>query len=227
MAFTHEIDEQIQLERDAIAQGLANLRKNTDRLERSAYASATVYGIATIDTLLPLVVEEIEKTVDRIHTRQNGVAFKEISTHLAELEPLAAAAITCKVTMDKVFAKTTDENRQPNGLAKVTEAIGQAVEDELQMRHYEREAPGLLHTIKENYWHRSCGTKQKLTVVQTLMNRHEVTPWSNWGSKLRVKLGGWLAGLPMQCLRVVHHCQGQVGQQDTSNCCSYKRVPVH
>ena len=188
----HEIDEQIQLERDAIAQGLANLRKNTENLERKAYASATVYGVATIDTLLPVVVEEIERTVSRIHTRQNGVAFREISQHLAELEPLAAAAITSKVTIDRVFAKTTDENKQPNGLAKVTEAIGQAVEDELQMRHYEREAPGLLHTIKKNYWHRSCGTQQRITLTQTLMNRYEVTPWVNWGSKLRVKLGAWL-----------------------------------
>ena len=58
-----------------------------------------------------------------------------------------------------------------NQVVKVTEAIGRAVEDECQMRHYEREAPGLLKVLKDNYWHRSIGTQQKVTVIQTLMNR--------------------------------------------------------
>jgi hypothetical protein len=35
------------------------------------------------------------------------------------------------------------------------------VEDECQIRHYEKHAPGLLHVLKENYWHRAIGTKQK------------------------------------------------------------------
>jgi len=56
-----EIDEQIQLERDAIAQGLKRLHKNTYDLENKSYASATVYGAASIDTLLPLVVARIEE----------------------------------------------------------------------------------------------------------------------------------------------------------------------
>jgi hypothetical protein len=60
------------------------------------------------------------------------------------------------------------------------------------MRHYEKEAPGLLHTIKKNYWHKSCGTHQKLVVVRTLINRTEVEQWKNWGSVNRVKLGNWL-----------------------------------
>ena len=56
MATPAEIDEQIQLERDAISQGLNKLHKNTRDLEAKSYASATVYGAASIDTLLPLVV---------------------------------------------------------------------------------------------------------------------------------------------------------------------------
>ena len=45
----------VQFERDAIAQGLKKLRDNTLRLEQKQYASATVYGVASIDSLLPLV----------------------------------------------------------------------------------------------------------------------------------------------------------------------------
>ena len=47
-----QIDEQINHERDAIAQGLKRLRENTKRLEEKEYASASVYGITTIDTCL-------------------------------------------------------------------------------------------------------------------------------------------------------------------------------
>ena len=60
------------------------------------------------------------------------------------------------------------------------------------MRHYERHAPGLLETLKKNYWHKSIGTDQKVVVIQTLMNRYEVQQWMTWGRANRVKLGGWL-----------------------------------
>jgi hypothetical protein len=66
LATPAEIDEQIQLERDAISQGLKKLHKNTRDLEAKSYASATVYGAASIDTLLPLVVERIEASTNRI-----------------------------------------------------------------------------------------------------------------------------------------------------------------
>ena len=61
-----QIDEQIQLERDAIALGLKKLHKNTMDLEGKDYASATVYGAASIDTLLPLVVARIKATTIRL-----------------------------------------------------------------------------------------------------------------------------------------------------------------
>jgi DNA-directed RNA polymerase len=60
------------------------------------------------------------------------------------------------------------------------------------MRHYEKYAPGLLTTLKKNYWHKSIGTDQKIVVIQTLMNRYEVQQWKPWGRGNRVKLGGWL-----------------------------------
>ena len=194
MATPAQIEEQVQLERDAIAQGLRKLKQQTRQLEEKSYASASIYGVASIDTLLPLVVKRIEETTSRIHERQNGRAFKEIAQYLSDVEPLAAAAIVCKVTFDRVFSKDDDASH----LAKVLECIGQAVENECHMRHYEAKAPGLLHTIKENYWHRSCGTQQRLVVVRTMMNRVGIEPWQNWGSKNRTKLGGWLLDCLMQ-----------------------------
>jgi len=183
-----QIDEQIKHERAAIAQGLERLRENTKRLEEKDYASASIYGITTIDALLPLVVERITETNKRIHEGCVGASFKEIHKYLADIEPLAAAAITCKITIDKVFSIKDGSNQ----LTRISEAIGKGVENECQMRHYEQHAPGLLATLKENYWHRAIGTDQKVVVIQTLMNRYEVKRWNTWGAANRVKLGGWL-----------------------------------
>ncbi len=189
-----QIEEQVQLERDQIAQGLKRLRDNTNSLEKKSYASATIYGIYSIDTLLPVVVNRIEQTVLRIHKGHNGLAFRDIHKFLSNLEPLAAAAIACKLTFDKVFSFKEGSNYAVN----VCDSIGHAIEDECQMRHYEEHAPGLLNTLKKNYWHKSIGTHQKIVVIQTLMNRYDVATWNSWDRSLRVKLGGWLLDCIME-----------------------------
>lgn len=188
MATPAQIEAQVELEREQIRQGLKRLKENTQKLEEQSYASATVYGMASIDALLPKLVSRIEDTTNRIHEGKVGQSFKEIRQYLADVEPLAAAAIALKITFDKVFSVKEGSDQ----VTKVCEAIGSAVEAECQMRHYEREAPGLLETLKKNYWHRSCGTHQKLVIIRTLMNRYEVKPWETWGAANRVKLGAWL-----------------------------------
>ena len=190
-----QIDEQIALERQQISQGLKKLRDNTRQLEDKEYASATAYGAASIDTLLPLVVDRIQDTFSyQIKRGKNGVAFKEIHQHLAHIEPLALAAIACKLTFDKVFGRKIDSNLAAN----VCDSIGKAIENECQMRHYESCAPGLLAKLKENYWHEAIGTHQKVVVIRTMMNRCNVEPWPAWNRNLRVKLGGWLLDCIME-----------------------------
>ena len=183
-----QISEQVELEREQIRQGLKQLRDNTQKLEEKDYASASVYGVASIQTLIPLVTARILHTTDRLHTRQNGVAFREIRHYLADVEPEVAAAIASKVTFDKVFSVTPSASKVQN----VADAIGTALENECMMRHYERTVPGLLQTLKDNYWHKSIGTHQKVKVISTLMNRYDVQHWQPWGKANRVKLGGWL-----------------------------------
>ncbi len=183
-----QIHEQVELERDQIRQGLKRLKDQTIKLENQNYASATIYGISSIDTLLPLVVQRIEKTNKKIHEGHFGVAFKEIHQYINDLEPIAAAAIACKLTFDKVFGFKDGSNQATN----ICAAIGQAIEDECHMRHYEKNAPGLLNTLKKNYWHRAIGTHQKLVVIRTLMNRYNVKQWKSWNHGIKVKLGAWL-----------------------------------
>ena len=190
----NQIEQQILLERSQISQGLKRLRDQTLKLEQQNYASASVYGIASLQTLLPLVVDKIITTNTKIHQGKYGAAFKDIHIYLATIEPLAAAGIACKITFDKVFGYKEGCNIATN----VCEAIGRAIEDECQMRHYEAHAPALLATLKDNYWHKAIGTQQKLTVIKTLMNRYKVTPWSHWTRAIRIKLGAWLLDCIMQ-----------------------------
>ncbi|MAJ13221.1 MAG: T7 RNA polymerase [Flavobacteriales bacterium] len=188
MVSPDQIERQILLEREQIRLGIEKLRDNTKRLEDKEYSSASVYGIASIESLLPLVTEEIERTNSRIHQRQNGVLFKEIAQYLHEIEPMAAASITCKIVFDKVFSTRAGSNQ----LVNICDAVGNAVENEAQLLHYQKHAPGLLEVLKKNYWHKSTGTQQKVVVIQTLMNRCDVKQWKAWGRSIRVKLGGWL-----------------------------------
>jgi DNA-directed RNA polymerase len=189
-----QIEEQVQLERDQIAQGLKRLRSNTQQLEDKSYASATVYGISSIDTLLPIVVSRIEETTHDRLTRGTGHQFQLIKDYVSQLEPLASAAISCKLTFDKVFS----HKEGSNNLTNVCDSIGHAVEDECQMRYYEALAPGLLNVLKQNYWHNSKGTKQKLVSIQTLMNKSDIENWVAWGRANRVKLGAWLLNCIME-----------------------------
>ena len=151
MATPKQIDQQIRLERDQIAQGLKRLKANTRKLEDKSYASATIYGVTSIDTLLPIVVERINSTTHDRLTRGKGHQFQLIKDFVSQLEPLASAAIACKLTFDKVFSHKLGSN----SLTKVCESIGNAIEDECKLRHYEEKAPGLLNVLKKNYWHRS------------------------------------------------------------------------
>ena len=189
-----QINEQIELESYQKSEGLRRIRDNNNKLEQQNYASATIYGITCIEDLIPLTIEQIEATRLRIKRGQTGKHFKEINTYLADIEDSVLAVIACKLTFDNVFGKRPNSNYVVN----VAESIGKAIECEAKMRHYESKAPGLLHTLKDNYWHKSCGTQQKVVIIQTLMNRYGIEAWNSWTTTNKIKLGGWLLDCIME-----------------------------
>lgn len=188
MTTFEEIGAQIKLEREQIKRGLEKLHNNTKQLEEKSYSSASVYGVSSIEQLMPVLVARIKETHLRIKKGTAGANFKEIKPFLDELDAESAAAIASKVNFDTVFSA----KRKSNLVANVTDCIGLAIEQECMLRHYERTCPGLLHTLQKNYWHKSIGTTQKVTVIRTLMNRYDVEHWKPWGRANRVRLGGWL-----------------------------------
>ena len=188
MATPSQIDEQVKLEREQIRKGIDILRDNTQNLESKSYSSATIYGVTSIRDLLPLVIEQIETRKDMLKRGHNGVAFKDVYKYLDSVDTNVLASITCKVVMDKVFS-TRDKS---NYLTNISSAVGTAVEDECHITYYEKTVPGLLDYIQKNYWHKACGTHQKVVVLRTLMNRYNVETWKRWNSAVRVRLGAWL-----------------------------------
>lgn len=186
-------EQQIELEKRAIAYGRERLLDNTRKLEERSYASASVYGTASIQAALLDVAGVIEDTLLRIHKGHNGRDFMVIHQYLEEIEPEAAAAIALKLTFDKVFSCKD----RANEVANVITAIGLALEQEAQLRWYERQDPELYDRIKRNYWHSSCGTQQKATIARTMMNRHDYH-WDRWSTVVRAKLGAWLLDCVMK-----------------------------
>lgn len=188
-----QIDEQLALERMQISCGSERFLASTKKLEDRTYASATVYGCSFIGAILPKVIEQIQATLDRIHSRKNGVDFATIHKYLEVLEPEACAVIALKLTFDHVFSPKD----KANDLVNIISAIGKAVEQEAQLRWYQSQDPDLFDKIKRKYWHSSCGTQQKARVTTTMMNRHDYH-WDTWGVTRRVKLGGWLLDCVMK-----------------------------
>ena len=97
------IDAQESLERRQITGGLNRLRKQTKDLEEKAYASATEYGRASIDTLLPHIINRIQEKFDKASKYATGYQ-RELLSYVMALDAEASAAIACKRTFDKVFS---------------------------------------------------------------------------------------------------------------------------
>ena len=195
-----QIDEQIQHERDAIRCGIDKLYKDNKKLLEREYASATVFGCASIAEAQGAVAEAILKTFNYAVVRgKSGVAFADIVKHLiqfnTEEQAHMLANIALKRTFDVVFSqKRKESNKFPNAIGNVCVSVGASVEDECQMRWYEQQDPELFSKIKKKYWLNTTGTQQKRNVATLMFNRNELH-WDSWGAPLRARLGGWLVDL--------------------------------
>ncbi len=155
-------------------------------LEEKSYASASVYGIASISAALPLVMKEVDLSFKNLNKGQAGQYYKPIADHLSNLESLAISTIALKIIFDNVFSCRRDSDLLPHVLV----SIGSALEQECKFRWYHREHPKLMKYIEDKYFHESCGTQQKVAIARTIFNRNDIS-WDNWGIKTRTQLGAW------------------------------------
>ena len=196
MATPAQIEQQVTLERECIRCGIDKLHKDTNKAEQREYASASIYGQASIAASQEAIAEAIQSTFNRIKEGKSAVALADIAQHLHQFddpkESHILANIALKRTFDTVFSrKRKDAKSLPNTVSNVCVNIGAAVEAECQMRWYESQNGGLYNSIKTKYWLAATGTRQKQSVMRLLMNRKDYE-WNTWSAALRARIGGWL-----------------------------------
>ena len=189
MPTTADLEKQERFERRQIKGGLERFQHNTKKLLEKDYASATVFGSASIETLLPYLIEFIdEKKKARKKVSVGGAGhLMQLLPYIFNIDTESQAAITAKLTFDKIFSPRKENSKVVN----VVQAIGSALEAESQMRYYETSAPGLFETLKANYWHQAKGTEYKRKSMQTLMSKHDIEQWKPWNRIERIKVGTW------------------------------------
>jgi len=186
MATPTQISNQFTLEKEAISCGRQRLQESTQRLEEKSYASASVYGTASISAALPLVIKEIESSFSKLKRGAAGQHYQPVALHLTALEPLAIATIALKVIFDNVFSMKRDADQ----LANILVSIGSALESECKFRWYRKNHPKLMKYIEDKYFHESCGTQQKVAIASVIFGRKDIA-WPSWNIKTRTSLGAW------------------------------------
>ena len=186
MATPFEIQKQIELEQEALSCGKQKLHASLQRLQEKSYASASVYGTASISAALPSVIKDIEDNMSKIRNGRAGTYYKPVSEHIDNLEPLAIATIALKITFDMVFSMKRDADLLPT----VVVSIGSALEAECKFRWYKACYPGLMKHIEDKYFHESCGTHQKQSIASVMFGRQDVH-WPTWHIKTKTVLGVW------------------------------------
>lgn len=187
MATPSEIQQQIELEREALSCGKEKLHASLQRLQEKSYASASVYGTASISSALPSVMKDIDTCRAKLRKGQAGQYYRPVAEHLDNLESLAIATIGLKVTFDLVFSMKRDADLLPT----IIVSIGTSLEHECRFRWYKENHPELMKYIEDKYYHESCGTHQKTSIASVIFNRHDIV-WPSWHVKTRAALGGWV-----------------------------------
>ena len=186
MATPLEIKRQVQLEKEAISCGQMRLHESLEKLESQSYASASVYGTASITSALPGVIKEIDDTRSKLKNGYAGRHYAPVAQYLDELESIAIAAITLKVTFDQVFSTQRDSDILRTVLLK----IGSALEAECKFRWYQENYPQLFKYIEDKYFHESCGTQQKISIASQMFGKRDIK-WPRWDQNIKFQLGAW------------------------------------
>ena len=198
--------QEIQLEQRAVKTGLDQFKKQTVKLEQDQYASATVYGACTINSLLPAISAEIERKRLSIRQRRNGPLFAEVGALLDTITSDQLALLGLKVVIDRCCDTSDDD---ASLLANVYYAVGVAVEKQIQLDWYEENHKEIYDYVTRKYWKKTTGTDQKFAVMRLMMNRREIE-WKSWARPLVTKVGNWVVNAVCECtgwFQVVTKCR--------------------
>ena len=125
-----QIEDQQEFERKQISGGLHKLRSNTKKLEEKTYASATVYGSACVNSILPDLIAYIDSKKDKFLI-QAGKDHAVFHKHILPSDSPVQALLCCKVVFDHVFSP----QKKKHYVTTIAMAIGAALDGEAQMEY--------------------------------------------------------------------------------------------
>lgn len=184
MPTPQQIERQIQLETQAVQEGIAKLYSNTQQAADRAYASSTVYARKMIKEALPAITEEINRIrAHRLMRGKAGQALAPLAKHTLGIEPEVIAMLTIKT----LFDVCTSPKDRDDLLNNVIDRVGIAVEQEAKWRYFNEQDPNLLSFIS-NYHHKGKGLHYK-DYDATRRFKEMGIHWEPWPRKSRVQIG--------------------------------------
>ena len=188
MATPQQIERQIQLETQAVQDGIAKLKENTAKAESHTYASSTVYARKMLKTAIPEVAKEIKRLrATRLLRGTAGQALAPLAKHTMTIPDEVVAMITLKT----LFDVCTDPKDRADLVNNVIDRVGIAVEQEAKWRYFNEKDPDLLHWIAQNY-HSGKGLHYR-DYDCTRRFREKGIHWTPWPRINRVKIGAVFA----------------------------------
>jgi DNA-directed RNA polymerase len=185
------VGRQWKLEAEAARLGVQRLRERTRADEQRNYSSGTFWGRKLVDQQITDIAAKIEATKKRLTQGKAQHGGAKLQDVLLTIEPEVLAAIAAKRTLDQIGKGKLDNGKYENSYVNVCLAIGKAVESEARFTWYERVAPKEFNGIKQRLFRPTTGTRQKETIVATLMTR-EGFQWARWSTPKKHQIGGYL-----------------------------------
>ena len=188
-------DRQVELEREMREHGLSRYHKNLARKVERGQEANTDYG----QYLLRATVEKLEDAIQTyLYDAFKGKAGRAATGAVLvdALEPAVAAVITLRVVLNQI-------TRQ-RAYTSASIALGMAIEDEVRIRCYEENNPGLFKVVMRDLEERSQSyTYKRKKIFET--GRKQGIEWRVWTQRERLLVGNALIDLTISERGLLEH----------------------
>ena len=188
-------DRQVELEREMREHGLSRYHKNLARKVDRGQEANTDYG----QYLLRATVEKLEEAIQTyLYDAFKGKAGRAATGAVLvdALEPAVVAVITLRVVLNQI-------TRQ-RAYTSASIALGMAIEDEVRIRCYEENNPGLFKVVMRDLEERSQSyTYKRKKIFET--GRKQGIEWRVWTQRERLLVGNALIDLTISETGLLEH----------------------
>ena len=172
--------EELRLEEMARDIGVNRFREETRKKVEGRNESGTFYGSALMRRTVEPMAQALKVSMGEALRGKPGrrnIAF----TYLQDIPPEVAAFITAKTLIDLLTSNSS--------LTKCALAVGQAIEDEIRLSQFKKEAPGLFQKVTQQT-HKTQDRHKRSVLIYT--HNKFVGTWNAWDKTDRLHVGNKL-----------------------------------